>query len=285
MNGYEIEGEEEEAVAVTMRFEGPNAERDRQIRQKSYQYFQQKNASEPWINLNYHKHGSVRSATECEKLLCSQVHQDSTSTVVAKEDYLRELVPECLRLSGCQTSKDEDAAVLPDKPLSDQIRHLMINAHLLTFSMLAEKLPQNVDTLSIERLLQQIGVLVQGCWAVKSELLYAENTVSPDTGVSAKQLINARDYILWLFTKTRFVTRQDILSAIRPRGEGLYAQRPAVAIPFNECITEENPPFVDLGRALLTNFSMWARIIWWFIRTITWTLSTYGPKAGNSLEG
>ncbi|CAL1299712.1 unnamed protein product [Larinioides sclopetarius] len=214
LNSNENE-EEEEAVAVTMRFEGPNAERDRQIRQKSYQYFQQKNASEPWIPLNYHKHGSLRSAAECEKLLSSQLHQDSTSIVVTKEDYLKELVPECLRLSGCQTSKDEDAAVLIDKPLSDQIRHLMINAHLLTFSMLAEKLPHNVDTLSIERLLQQIAVLVQGCWAVKSELLYAENTVSPDTGVSAKHLINVRDYILWLFTKTRFVTRQEILSAIR----------------------------------------------------------------------
>ncbi|XP_055953004.1 DNA-directed RNA polymerase III subunit RPC5-like isoform X1 [Argiope bruennichi] len=215
LNAGENEGEEEEAVAVTMRFEGPNAERDRQIRQKSYQYFQQKNANEPWVNLNYHKHESIRSVAECEKLICPQVHQDTASTIIDKEDYLKELVPECLRLSGCQTSKDEDAAVLIDKPLSDQIRHLMINAHLLTFSMLAEKLPHNVDTLSIERLLQQIGVLVQGCWAVKSELLYAENTVSPYTGMSAKQLINARDYILWLFTKTRFVTRQDILSAIR----------------------------------------------------------------------
>ena len=51
------EEEEEEAVAVTVRFEGPNAEKDKQMREKSYQYLQQKNASEPWINMNYHQFG------------------------------------------------------------------------------------------------------------------------------------------------------------------------------------------------------------------------------------
>ncbi|GFT64546.1 DNA-directed RNA polymerase III subunit RPC5 [Nephila pilipes] len=214
-NSDENVGEEQEAVAVTVRFEGPNAERDRQMRQKSYQHFQQKNASEPWIYLNYHKSGSIRSVSEKEKLLCSHVCQDACSTSVSKLEYLKELVPDCLRLSGTQSGNNEEMAILIDKPLSDQIRHLMINAHLLTFSTLVEKLPRDIDTLSIERLLQQIGVLVQGCWAVKSELLYAENTVSPYTGVSSKQLVNARDYILWLFTKTRFVTRSDILSVTR----------------------------------------------------------------------
>lgn len=51
------EEEEEEAVAVTVRFEGPNAEKDKQMREKSYQYLQQKNASEPWINMDYHQFG------------------------------------------------------------------------------------------------------------------------------------------------------------------------------------------------------------------------------------
>ncbi|GFR03931.1 DNA-directed RNA polymerase III subunit RPC5 [Trichonephila clavata] len=234
LNPDENIGEEEEAVAVTVRFEGPNAERDRQMRQKSFQYFQQKNSSEPWMNLNYHKSGSIRSVSERERLMCSQVHQDVCRPSASKLDYLKELVPEILRLSGTQSGKNEETAILTDKPLSDQIRHLMMNAHLLTFSMLEERLPHDIDTLSIERLLPQIGVLVQGCWAVKSELLYeGEKTVSAYTGVSAKHLINARNYILWLFKKARFVTHSDVLSVIRLSDEDFKAMMTPLANKTN----------------------------------------------------
>lgn len=234
LNSDENVGEEEEAVAVTVRFEGPNAERDRQMRQKSYQYFQQKNSSEPWINLNYHKSGSMRSVSEKERLLCSQVHQDICRASASQLDYLKELVPESLRLSGTQSGKNEETAILSDKPLSDQIRHLMMNAHLLTFSMLEERLPRDIDSLSIERLLPQIGVLVQGCWAVKSELLYeGEKTVSAYTGVSAKHLISARNYILWLFKKTRFVTHSDVLSVTRLSNDDFKAMMTPLANKTN----------------------------------------------------
>ncbi|GIY10425.1 DNA-directed RNA polymerase III subunit RPC5 [Caerostris darwini] len=216
LNLDENEGENDEAVAVTVRFEGPNAERDRQIREKSYNFFQQKNSCEPWTNLTYHKLESVESKSERERLLCSEVESDITSVIFSKEDYLKGLVPEYLRLSGCQTANDiSETAVLQDKPLSDQIKQLMLKAQLLTFSLLIEKLPHNFDSsLSVERLLQQVCVLVQGCWAVKSDLLYGEN-VSPYTGINAQQLKNARDYILWLFRKSRFVKCSEILPVTR----------------------------------------------------------------------
>ncbi|GIY97170.1 DNA-directed RNA polymerase III subunit RPC5 [Caerostris extrusa] len=216
LNLDENEGENDEAVAVTVRFEGPNAERDRQIREKSYNFFQQKNSCEPWINLTYHKLESVESKSERERLLCSEVESDITPVIFSKEDYLKGLVPEYLRLSGCQTANDvSETAVLQDKPLSDQIKQLMLKAQLLTFSLLIEKLPHNFDSsMSVVRLLQQVCVLVQGCWAVKSDLLYGEN-VSPYTGINAQQLKNARDYILWLFRKSRFVKCSEILPVTR----------------------------------------------------------------------
>lgn len=42
-----------------------------------------------------------------------------------------------------------------------------IPAHVLKYSMLVEMLPPDVDLISLERLVQQIAVLVQGCWVVK----------------------------------------------------------------------------------------------------------------------
>lgn len=42
-----------------------------------------------------------------------------------------------------------------------------ISAHVLKYSMLVEQLPLDVDLISLERLVQQIAVLVQGCWVVK----------------------------------------------------------------------------------------------------------------------
>ncbi|XP_054712327.1 DNA-directed RNA polymerase III subunit RPC5-like [Uloborus diversus] len=217
----EEEEEEEEAVAVTVRFEGPNAERERQMRQKSFKYQQQKNATEPWINVNYHPLGSSRSKMEYEMLSCSCMYQDVTSSCVSSEEYMKVLVPEALRQSGFHAAKAEELAVLADKPLSDQIKHLLINAHVLNFSQLLEKLAAKVDPVSVERLVQQFAVLVQGCWVVKSELLYDEDSVSAATGLNAKMLISARDYIVWLFTKSRIVTRNEVLASVYIPNEDL----------------------------------------------------------------
>ncbi|XP_035204820.1 DNA-directed RNA polymerase III subunit RPC5-like isoform X2 [Stegodyphus dumicola] len=232
--GNEEEEEEEEAVPVTVRFEGPNAERDRQIQQKSYKYLQQKSATEPWIDVAYHPLGSTLSKSEFELLSCSEMSKKVTVNCVSPEDYLKDLVPECLRLSGYHSLRDEESAILLDKPLSDQIKHLMINAHVLRFSTLLEKLSPDVDPVSVERLIQQIAVLVQGCWVVKSELLYDENSVSPLTGLSSKLLISARDYVVWMFTKSRCITRSEVLSAIYVPNEDLTCMISQIAVKSNK---------------------------------------------------
>lgn len=207
----EEEEEEEEAVAVTVRFEGPNAEKDKQMREKSYQYLQQKNASEPWMNVNFHQYHSYKSKMEYDNLVCPQMYNDATSCSFTPDEYLKVLIPECLHRGS---SEEGTVSAKPNQPLSDQIKQLFMNAHVLRFSSIIEQLPSDVDINSVEQLIQQIAVLVQGCWVAKSEVLHAEDSVSVLTGISGKYLINARDYVVWLYTKSRVITRRDVLTAI-----------------------------------------------------------------------
>ena len=58
--------------------------------------------------------------------------------------------------------------------------------------------------------LNEYGVLVQGNWAVKSEVLYGDSgdRESTDvTGISINLFTAARDYLLWLFDQKRLVSR------------------------------------------------------------------------------
>lgn len=82
---------------------------------------------------------------------------------------------------------------------------------------------QNVDTSPINNkdvldALSEYAVLVQGNWAIKSEVLYGDSSdreFTDVTGVSINLFINARDYLLWLFTKSRLVSRIDFSRSVR----------------------------------------------------------------------
>lgn len=61
------------------------------------------------------------------------------------------------------------------------------------------------------------ALLVQGNWAVKSELLYdpKERDCTDVTGISISLFVSARDYLLWLFTQNRFVSRMEFSQTVR----------------------------------------------------------------------
>ncbi|XP_042899644.1 DNA-directed RNA polymerase III subunit RPC5 isoform X2 [Parasteatoda tepidariorum] len=231
----EEEEEEEEAVAVTVRFGGSNADKNKQMRERSYQYYQQKNASEPWINLNYHTLGSSKAKLEFEKIICAEMYKDAVQEFMGSQDYIRNLIPDSLRLSGHTTS--EKNKFLFDKPLSDQMKSILINGQLLTYPMLVKRLKStpNINDASVELQLNQLAVLVRGCWAVKSELLYDEKYISPYTGFPRNVLINARDYMLWLFTKSSFITRQEVLSAVQIPSRDFESIATSLAVKTDRC--------------------------------------------------
>jgi len=59
-------------------------------------------------------------------------------------------------------------------------------------------LPQEVDSSSVLKALQQVAVLVQGCWAVKSEILYPKDSYSAYSSSPAELISRARDYLVCL---------------------------------------------------------------------------------------
>lgn len=66
--------------------------------------------------------------------------------------------------------------------------------------------------------LNELAVLVQGNWAIKSEILYGDSSERESTdvtGISIKLFTNARDYLLWLFTQSRTVNRLEYSRAVK----------------------------------------------------------------------
>ncbi|KDR19405.1 DNA-directed RNA polymerase III subunit RPC5 [Zootermopsis nevadensis] len=73
----------------------------------------------------------------------------------------------------------------------------------------------NTDTASLLRVVQQVAVLVQGNWIVRSDILYPKDTASSISGVPAELMCQGRDYVLYLFTQNRHVDRLRVSSVIR----------------------------------------------------------------------
>ena len=89
---------------------------------------------------------------------------------------------------------------LKDLSTSDALLALLTNAQVMRFTQILQLLPpQKSSTTAAEvlRLLQQIAVVIRGCWVVKSEILYPEKFCSRHSGVAASLLCRGRDYMLW----------------------------------------------------------------------------------------
>lgn len=75
----------------------------------------------------------------------------------------------------------------------------------MSFTHLRSIIKNEHSTPSILKYLQQVAVLVQGNWAVNSELLYPKDTVSTESGIPAELMCKARDYIVSTPTLMQFI--------------------------------------------------------------------------------
>ncbi|WAQ95610.1 RPC5-like protein [Mya arenaria] len=89
------------------------------------------------------------------------------------------------------------------------------NAKVIRFNQLLHLLPQGTDQQATLRALQIVAVMVQGCWVVKSEVLYPKDGCSPNSGISSDLLCRGRDFVMWRFTQSRFVTRKEIAAIVK----------------------------------------------------------------------
>lgn len=210
---------EDEVKAITVRFARPESEQARQRRIQSYEFLQKKQAEEPWAHLHYHGVRDSRSEHEKQYLFCQSVDASQNSELVkTPKEYLDMLMPPLAEekvVKPVGPSNVLSMAQLRTLPLGDQVKTLMKNVKVMPFANLMGLLASGTDSTAVLRCIQQVALLVQGNWVVKSDVLYPKNTCSPHSGVPAEVLCRGRDFVMWRFTLERSVMRKEITSIIK----------------------------------------------------------------------
>ncbi|XP_041829010.1 DNA-directed RNA polymerase III subunit RPC5 [Melanotaenia boesemani] len=226
---------EEEAKAITVRFARPESEQARQRRIQSYEFLQKKQAEEPWILLQYHGVKDGRSEHERQYLFCQSVDaSENTELVKTPKEYLAMLMPPLAEEKVAKPvgpSNVLSMAQLRTLPLGEQVKTLMKNVKVMPFANLMGLLASGTDQTSVLRCIQQVALLVQGNWVVKSDVLYPKNTCSAHSGVPAEVLCRGRDFVMWRFTQERSVMRKEITSIIKLPPEDVKEFLEHVAAP------------------------------------------------------
>ncbi|XP_028990086.1 DNA-directed RNA polymerase III subunit RPC5 [Betta splendens] len=226
---------EEEAKAITVRFARPESEQARQRRIQSYEFLQKKQAEEPWVHLHYHGVKDSRSEHERQYLFCQSADASENSELVkTPKEYLSMLMPPLAEekvVKPVGPSNVLSMAQLRTLPLGEQVKTLMKNVKVMPFANLMGLLASGTDSVSVLRCIQQVALLVQGNWVVKSDVLYPKNTCSAHSGVPAEVLCRGRDFVMWRFTLERSVMRKEIASIIKLPPEDVKEFLEHVAAP------------------------------------------------------
>ncbi|KAM9838105.1 DNA-directed RNA polymerase III subunit RPC5 [Aulostomus maculatus] len=226
---------EEEVKAITVRFARPESEQARQRRIQSYEFLQKKQAEEPWVHLQYHGVKDGRSEHERQYLFCQSVDASENSELVkTPKEYLSMLMPPLAEekfVKPVGPSNVLSMAQLRTLTLGEQVKTLMKNVKVMPFANLMGLLASGTDSTSVLRCIQQVALLVQGNWVVKSDVLYPKNTCSPHSGVPAEVLCRGRDFVMWRFTLERSLMRKEVASIIKLPPEDVKEFLEHVAVP------------------------------------------------------
>ncbi|CAL8282811.1 unnamed protein product [Merluccius merluccius] len=226
---------EEDVKAITVRFSRPESEQARQRRVQSYEFLQRKQAEEPWVHLHYHSLKDGRSEHERQYLYCQTMDAaDNSELVKTPKEYLAMLMPplaeeKIVRPVG--PSNVLSMAQLRTLPLAEQIKTLMKNVKVMPFANLMGLLASGIDSTAVLRCIQQVALLVQGNWVVKSDVLYPKNTCSPHSGVPAEVLCRGRDFVMWRFTLERSLMRKEVTAIIKLPPEDVKDFLEHMAVP------------------------------------------------------
>uniref|UniRef100_A0A8C2CHW7 DNA-directed RNA polymerase III subunit RPC5 C-terminal domain-containing protein n=1 Tax=Cyprinus carpio TaxID=7962 RepID=A0A8C2CHW7_CYPCA len=205
---------EDDVKQVTVRFSRPESEQARQRRIQSYEFLQKKQAEEPWVHLHYHGVKDGRSEHERQYLYCQAMDTaENTELVKTPREYLSMLMPPLAEEKVTKPvgpSNVLSMAQLRMLPLGEQVKTLMKNVKVMPFANLMGLLASGTDSTAVLRCIQQVALLVQGNWVVKSDVLYPKNTCSSHSGVPAEVLCRGRDFVMWRFTSERTLMRKEV---------------------------------------------------------------------------
>uniref|UniRef100_A0AAR2LRI3 DNA-directed RNA polymerase III subunit RPC5 C-terminal domain-containing protein n=1 Tax=Pygocentrus nattereri TaxID=42514 RepID=A0AAR2LRI3_PYGNA len=225
---------EDDIKQITVRFARPESEQARQRRIQSYEFLQKKQAEEPWVHLHYHINYSFLSSWLSFKgsLLFSYV-VDCIHFNFPRE-YLAMLMPPLAEekiVKPVGPSNVLSMAQLRTLPLGDQVKTLMKNVKVMPFANLMGLLASGTDSTAVLRCIQQVALLVQGNWVVKSDVLYPKSTCSPHSGVPAEVLCRGRDFVMWRFTHERSLMRKEVAAIIKLPPEDVKEFLEQMAVP------------------------------------------------------
>uniref|UniRef100_A0A8C7LG37 Polymerase (RNA) III (DNA directed) polypeptide E n=1 Tax=Oncorhynchus kisutch TaxID=8019 RepID=A0A8C7LG37_ONCKI len=224
---------EEDVKAVTVRFSRPESDQARQRRIQSYDFLQKKQAEEPWVYLHYHGLNDGRSDHERQYLYCQAMGgSENTELVKTPKEYLAMLMPPITEEKmPVGPSNMLSMAQLRTLPLGDQVKTLLKNVKVIPFANLMGLLTPGTDSTAVLRCIQQVALLVQGNWVVKSDVLYPKNSCSPHSGVPAEVLCRGRDFVMWRFTQERSVMRKEVTAIIKLLPEDVKDFLEHMAVP------------------------------------------------------
>uniref|UniRef100_A0A671Q285 DNA-directed RNA polymerase III subunit RPC5 C-terminal domain-containing protein n=1 Tax=Sinocyclocheilus anshuiensis TaxID=1608454 RepID=A0A671Q285_9TELE len=210
---------EEDVKQITVRFSRPESEQARQRRIQSYEFLQKKQAEEPWVHLHYHGVKDGRSEHERQYLYCQAMDTaENTELVKTPREYLSMLMPPLAEEKVAKPMGPSNVlsmAQLRTLPLGEQVKMLMKNVKVMPFANLMGLLASGTDSTAVLRCIQQVALLVQGNWVVKSDVLYPKNTCSSHSGVPAEVLCRGRDFVMWRFTSERTLMRKEVAAIIK----------------------------------------------------------------------
>ncbi|XP_053496074.1 DNA-directed RNA polymerase III subunit RPC5 [Ictalurus furcatus] len=226
---------EEDTKQITVRFSRPESEQARQRRIQSYEFLQKKQAEEPWVHLHYHGLKDGRSEHERQYLYCQAMDTtENTELVKTPSEYLAMLMPPLTEekvVKPMGPSNVLSMAQLRTLPLGDQVKTLMKNVKVMPFANLMGLLASGTDSTAVLRCIQQVAMLVQGNWVVKSDVLYPKSTCSPHSGVPAEVLCRGRDFVMWRFTNERSLMRKEVAALTKLPPEDVKDFLEQMAVP------------------------------------------------------
>ncbi|KAM9372443.1 DNA-directed RNA polymerase III subunit RPC5 [Phaethornis superciliosus] len=251
---------EDDVKQITVRFSRPETEQARQRRVQSYEFLQKRQAEEHWVHLHYYGLKDSRSEHE-RQYLFSQGHglAENTELIKSPSEYLMMLMPPSVEEENDKPVAPSNVlsmAQLRTLPLADQIRILMKNVKVMPFANLMSLLGSGTDSTAVLRCIQQVAMLVQGNWVVKSDVLYPKDTSSPHSGVPAEVLCRGRDFVMWKFTQDRWVVRKEVAAVTKlcPEDVKDFLEHMSVArinkgwefmLPYDEDFVKKHPDIVQ----------------------------------------
>lgn len=215
--------DEEVAQQVTVKFArgtgaGAAAKKTKEQR-GTYDNFVQRIVEEPWCETYWHARNTPTAELERQKMFSTN-HQSNQSLSMAPSEYLSKLLPHdehVQQVNVVNVLPVYNKAMLKTMPLLEQLRVLLKDARVLSFTdvlhILTEHIDPHVSADKVLALLPQVGILLHGNWVPKSEVVYPEKMLSHANGVTAEQMIRARDYILFRFSRTTYLYRNQVMTA------------------------------------------------------------------------